>query len=93
MAEASAMTLERTNITKMVRGMDRPGLMRALQLGFDWSMIGDVQGLHPLSLFAKSAKKIQAWNVPYLNRGAPNECCDGAKLKRFGQYILWYFCI
>ena len=44
-----------------------------------------MQGLHPLSLFEKSASKIQQWNVPFLNRGAPAECCDGAKLCRFGH--------
>ena len=85
MAEASALKLQKEDITKMVRGMDRPALMKALSLTFDWPVIGDVQDLYPLSLFAKSARKIQQWNVPFLNRGAPAKCCDGAKLCRFGH--------
>ena len=84
MEEAESVKLEVGDIAKAVRGMDRPGLMRKFQVAFDWPVVGDVQGLHPLSIFAKSAKKIQQWNVSFLNSGS-HECCDGAQLKRFGH--------
>ena len=67
MAEASALRLGKEDIAKAVRGMDSPYLLRALSLRFDWPVVGDVPGLHPVSLFAKSARKIQEWNVPFLS--------------------------
>ena len=62
MADASAMTMGKEAIDKAVKGMDRPYLMRSLSVPFDWPVVGDVKGLHPVSLFAKSAKEIQQWN-------------------------------
>ena len=73
------------DIAQAMQKMDRPNLLRALGLEFDWVVVADIDGLHPLSLYAKSAKKIHSWHVPFLNEGVEGECCGGAVLRRFGH--------
>ena len=73
------------NVDKHVRSLNRADLLRMLGMNWDREVVADVEGLHPVTIFAKSTLKVNRCNVPFLNEGAPGECCMGASLVRLGH--------
>ena len=63
-------------------------------LGLEWDrkLVADVQGLHPVTLYQKSTLSIESWKVPFLHKGAPGECCQGAYITRFGHKTIALKC-
>ena len=73
------------NVDKHVRSLNRADLLRMLGMSWDREVVADVEGLHPVTVFVKSTLKVDRFNVPFLNEGAPGECCMGASLVRLGH--------
>ena len=86
-AETASVTAEKTMqaIKRGMQEMNRPELLRKLGLPWDTTMVVDIEGLHPVTLYQKSTLHIESWKVPFLNKGAAGECCTGASLARFGH--------
>ena len=83
--ESAAQSPTVDDVAKAMSEIDRVGLLKILQLPWQFPLVKDFEGLHPVSLFAKSVLKIKVWHVPFLNRGACGECCQGAYLARWGH--------
>ena len=62
------MTNEQLN--KTVRGLDRPLLLKILDLDFKLSVVADVHKLKPISLHAKKQMKVHSALLPFVNTGA-----------------------
>ena len=89
-AASAGMTVQQ--IASLVAKMDRPALLALLELQRDCKMIGDVEGLHPITLYQKKTLSIDAWRVPFLSRGHELQCCKGATLSRFGHKTIALKC-
>lgn len=72
-------------IDAAMKQMDRPNSLRMLGLKFNRNMVTDISGLHPVTLYQSSTLSIETWRVPYLNQGAPGECCTGAYVARLAH--------
>ena len=85
MAEAPAEKFGVADVAKAMSEIDRAALLKILQMPANFPVVADLEGLHPVSLFAKSVLRIKVWQVPFLNRGACGQCCQGAYLARWGH--------
>ena len=80
----SAEELRADKIQEAMHKMQRLSLLRSLGLDFS-SLVKDVEKLHPLSLFSKTARKIADFQVPFIGVDINQEHCAGATLSRCGQ--------
>ena len=83
--ESASTTLSVQNVDKHIRTLNRADVLRMLGISWDREVVGDVEKLHPVTVFHKSTLRVDRRNVPFLNEGAAGECCMGALLVRVGH--------
>ena len=72
------------NIDAAMQSMQRLSLLQTL--GIDFSLrVKDIKGLHPLSPFSKTARKIADFHVAFLGKKINEQHCAGAVLSRCGH--------
>ena len=75
-------------IASLMTAMNRPALLELLGLKHDRAMVGDVEDLHPITIYQKKTLSIDAWRVPFLARVHADHvvamvlCCQDLGIKR-----------
>ena len=72
-------------LEKAVKGLDRPTLLKMLDLDSTRPVVADIPELKPISLHVKRQMTVHSAVVPFLNQGTAVDCCSGAVMRRFGS--------
>ena len=87
----SAGSLRPDNIGAAMQGMQRLSPLQTLGLDFSL-MVKDIPGLHPLTPFSKTTRRIADFQVAFLDKLINEQHCAGAVLSRSGHKTIALKC-
>ena len=83
MASAEAKVEFNDEVNKSIRALDRPELLKLLDIKFDQPVIADIKDLRKISLYSTKQMTVHSDAVPFVNEGDATECYSGAYMRRF----------